>query len=68
MKAFICDRCGKTFTGLNFNLLEKYYQNAYHALDHDNVDMCFDCCVKFQLWMDYPSHSDQYSGSDQHSK
>lgn len=50
MKAFICDRCGKTITIDDLTRIKKDYPTAYNVIDFDLVDVCPSCCSKFEDW------------------
>lgn len=50
MKAFVCDRCGKTFTMAEYSVIEKEFPCSYHAIDFGFVDMCPACCAAFEKW------------------
>lgn len=50
MKAYICDRCGKTITTEEITAIKKDFPTAFHVIDFDFVDVCPDCCSKFEDW------------------
>lgn len=57
MKAFICDRCGKTITIDDLTRIKKDYPIAYNVIDFDLVDVCPFCCSKFEDWWKRGSES-----------
>mgnify|MGYP003432261611 CR=1 FL=1 len=44
MKAYICDRCGKTITMEEVTAIKKDFPTAFHVIDFEWVDVCPDCC------------------------
>lgn len=53
MKAFICDRCGKTLSSEYYVAITKRaFPRAYMGIDFDKIDLCPSCCASFEKWWD----------------
>lgn len=51
MKAFICDRCGKTLASDYYtHITKREFPTAYMAIDFDKVDLCPACCAALEKW------------------